>query len=273
MLWLLGENGLRKYDRMEATEPAEISRAFPAGGFFVTRNSWEPDASYLMIDCGEHGFLNCGHAHADALSFVFSFEGEPIFIDSGTYCYTADTDARQYYRSSAAHNCLTVNGRSSSTPGEPFTWKSVARATLIEWSENSSGVHRFRGSHDGFREQGVEYEREILLQRDKTLILHDAVKSENPCSYELNFILSPKANAEIHDNSVKIVYPRNGTPCALRIATTITADDKAIVGQWRTEPCFISGRYGSKVGSNKIIYSIRAEGQLKISNFFSKALV
>ena len=271
MLWLLGEKGLDRYDLIEAEEPAETSKAFPAGGFFVARNSWQRDASYLMIDCGEHGFLNCGHAHADALSFVFSFEGEPIFIDSGTYCYTSDIDARQYYRSSAAHNCLLAGGQSSSVPDKPFTWKRVARASLIEWREDSPGVARFRGSHDGFRGQGVEYEREILLRSDKSLLLRDAVKSESLCSYELNFILSPKARAEIYDDSVKIVYRKNETLSALRIATATAGDDHALVGRWRSEPCFISTRYGSQVESSKIIFSIRARGHLEISNNFSRA--
>ncbi|HEY8559751.1 MAG TPA: alginate lyase family protein [Pyrinomonadaceae bacterium] len=274
LLWLLGRDGLGKYDEMPAEPPAENSKAFSSGGFFVARSSWEPDASYVLIDCGEHGFLNCGHAHADALSFVFAFEGETVLTDSGTYNYTSDQESRQYFRSSGAHNCLTVNGRSSSVPAGAFTWRSVAAASLIEWRENAAGGCLFRGAHDGFRDLGVDYEREISLQSDKTLILRDTVASEQSCSYELNFILSANARAEINDDSVKIFYRKNDRPAALQIVTALEADAGAAgAAGWRIEPCFISSRYGSKVQSSKIIFSVAAKGRLKISNFFTKAVI
>jgi hypothetical protein len=104
LLWLLGAEGLRKFDELEAVEPTKVSKAFETSGFFAMRDSWAADANFILVDCGIHGFMNGGHAHADALNFILSFGGEPIFVDSGTYNYTSDLAARQLFRSTSAHN-------------------------------------------------------------------------------------------------------------------------------------------------------------------------
>ncbi|MBV9209999.1 MAG: heparinase II/III family protein, partial [Acidobacteria bacterium] len=77
-LWLLGEAGLRELEELASHPPAETSRAFPDGGFYVMRDGWTRDANYLLLDCGEHGVFNCGHAHADALSFELAARGRTL---------------------------------------------------------------------------------------------------------------------------------------------------------------------------------------------------
>ena len=33
--------------------------------------------------------MNCGHAHADALAFELAIDGQAVFVDPGTFTYTA----------------------------------------------------------------------------------------------------------------------------------------------------------------------------------------
>ncbi|MGH7183388.1 MAG: alginate lyase family protein, partial [Nitrospiraceae bacterium] len=104
LLWMLGPKGLNRYDSLSIEPPQETAKSFDQGGYFVVRSGWSAKSTYLMLDCGPHGAMNCGHAHADALSFEYSADGTTWIIDPGTYTYTGDAGQRTYFRSSQAHN-------------------------------------------------------------------------------------------------------------------------------------------------------------------------
>ena len=269
LLWLLGIEGLERFDALNALEPTETSKAFATSGFFAMRDSWKADATFLLVDCGEHGFLNCGHAHADALNFVLSYSGTPVFVDSGTSNYTSDLAARQYFRSTAAHNCLTVNGESSSIPGSAFSWETVAEARLLEWREDEDEVY-FRGTHNGFARFGVDYEREILLKKHDSVVLKDSVKSDNLNSYELNFILSPQCEAETANGSVAIYRKGNRKQPLLAVYTELISENSDDEGSWAVENCWVSPRYGAKIESQKLTFTLKIKGNVVIRNTFNR---
>ncbi|MBC7900373.1 MAG: alginate lyase family protein [Saprospiraceae bacterium] len=271
LLWLLGAEGLRKFDEIEAIKPKETSKAFAASGFFTVRDSWKADANFLLIDCGEHGFLNGGHAHADSLSFVLSFNGQPIFVDSGTYKYSSDPQAREMFRSTPAHNCLTVNGESSSVTDGPFSWASAANSKLLEWRDDSDCVH-FRGTHDGFERFKVNYEREIVFRNHGEIVINDLIKSEALNLFELNFILSPNIEAEVNQDTVRIFAKNREKQWLLTFSSKMIAKSFEYEGFWKIEKCYISSRYGAKVESRKLVFTIMAEGQFQIRTTFSKAV-
>ncbi len=264
LLWLLGPRGLVRFDEIPESEPTEKVKAFASSGFFTVRDSWEDQANALFIDCGEHGFLNGGHAHADALHFVLSVDGLPVFVDAGTYNYTSDPKARELFRSTVAHNCLTVNGESSSIPNGPFSWKRSAAAKLLEWSNNADGVI-FRGSHDGFYRFGVIYEREIRFNRGN-IIVNDNIKSNSLNCYDLNFILSPHVEAEITEDFRLIVRTKDGKRVLLTVDTKLVSVDGTDSGVWSVEPFSVSPRYGFLVDSTKLTFKIKTGGDLRICN-------
>jgi hypothetical protein len=124
--------GLRAREaRAAAAPPARwTSAALNASGYFVSRT---PRGDHLVFDAGPHGFLNGGHAHADALSLTLSVDGAPLLIDPGTATYTMDRHIRDRFRSTPMHNALTIDGRSQSEPRGPFHWKSMAGAHAPIW--------------------------------------------------------------------------------------------------------------------------------------------
>ena len=270
LLWLLGAAGIRKFNSIPAVEPDRRSGAFKDGGFFTCRSGWNSKADFIFIECGPHGFLNGGHAHADALNFVLSVDGQPIFIDSGTYGYTADLASRRLFRSGVSHNCLSVNSESSSVPGGAFTWKTTADAKLIEWLENDETVH-FRGLHNGFERFGVEYEREIEFGKNPLVTLTDIVKSSGPNDFELNFILSPGTDAQVQADSLNVLILNESRPL-LNINTETADGSVERSGEWTIENCEVSSCYGWKVKSKKLIFSTRMHGNFQILNRFSKLI-
>lgn len=264
LLWLTGPAGLAAFDSLKAVPMHEMGQAFQESGAYVVRDP----SSFVVIDCGQHGFMNCGHAHADALSFVASFLGVPVFVDSGTYTYTADRNARDYFRSSSAHNCLTVNGSGSAEPNGPFSWKHWPDSKVLEWNcDDPEAV--FRGSHNGYERFGVEYEREFRINRSSGVILIDKVRTNVSNKFAINFILSPLIEAEMRSDDRIILRPKDGKQDLLAIVTKVigeTSGDER--GAWQIEPTHISPRYGMLVPTTKLIFSIDRNADFEVENRF-----
>jgi uncharacterized heparinase superfamily protein len=104
------------------------SRLFPESGYAVLNSS----TSHAVLDVGAHGFLNGGHAHADALSLTLSVRGRPLLIDPGTASYV-DPVLRDRLRSTAMHNTVVVDGRPQAVPAGPFHWRTRANGRVETW--------------------------------------------------------------------------------------------------------------------------------------------
>jgi hypothetical protein len=218
-----------------------------------------------VIDWGPHGFLNGGHAHADALSFILSLGGRPLFVDSGTYVYTADLRARDLFRSTAAHNCLTVDGVSSSISSGPFSWKTTATSTLLSFERRDGGVF-FAGEHDGFTDLGVAYKREIEFTPERTTII-DKISSERFRSFEINFILAPGLSAEIDGGFVVI---SEGEHPRASIETIVEAHNGGYTAEWSTDDWQVSTAYGRLIPTTRLTVTCNGTGTFAISNTVRK---
>src|SRR5262249_5356572 len=62
ILWLLGEEGLSDYDRIQSAPPSGLARAFDDSGFLIARDGWTHNDSYVSMRCGPTG---SAHSHAD----------------------------------------------------------------------------------------------------------------------------------------------------------------------------------------------------------------
>ena len=231
-LWLLGTEGPQRFDRLEATPPASTSRAFQVGGYFVMRDGWTPDTNYLVIDCGPHGVLNCGHAHADALAFELVARGRSVLIDPGTHTYTGSLHWRSYFRSSAAHTTLTIDGESSSLPGGPFSWRHIARASLVTWTSRKR-LDYFEGVHDGYARLPAPavHRRSILFLKGDYWIVRDTVVSDGEHGVELRFHLAPGIALQIASPTVATALWGDGAKSSKLMITTLASDGSF----WREE--------------------------------------
>jgi hypothetical protein len=107
---------------------------FADGGYVVMRSGWDPRAHQLIFDVGPLGCsVSAGHGHADLLSIQCALYGESYLVDSGTYVYTADSKWRDFFRGTAAHSTVMVDGLGQAVPGGPFAWQSHPSAHLRRW--------------------------------------------------------------------------------------------------------------------------------------------
>ncbi len=146
------------------------STPFPHAGIYVMRHA----DRYLICDCGPNGQRgNGGHAHNDTLSFEL-YAGRPWIVDPGTYTYTGDLDAYNWFRSTAAHNTLVVDGEEQARfdPHEPFLLAPDAQPTVRRW-ESTPDYDLLDAEHTGYHRlpDPVTHRRHILFDKQSGLWL------------------------------------------------------------------------------------------------------
>ncbi|HQZ96565.1 MAG TPA: alginate lyase family protein [Pyrinomonadaceae bacterium] len=188
LFWLTGPDSIKLFTAIEAEEPAITSTDFANGGYCVMRDGWSDTDNYLIVDCGEVGSLAGGHGHADAMSIEVAVHGKTLLVDSGTYTYHESCELRDYFRSTAAHNTLEIDGVSSSEPATAFSWKTRAEAKRDNWI-STDRFDLFEGSHNGYERLNdpATHSRSILFLKNDYWIIRDLVETQGEHQYSLNF--------------------------------------------------------------------------------------
>ena len=244
-LWLLGVEGLRAFDELKSDKPAKESVAFADGGYYVMRDGWSPAANYLLFDCGPHGWANCGHAHADALSIDVAAGGKTVIVDPGTFTYTCHKELRDWFRGSTAHNTVTVDGQSSSLPLDTFSWKTKTACERLAWFEHERFTY-VSGRHNGYEQLAKPgtHTRSILFLKNDYWVMRERVDLTGR-----------------HQIDQWFHFDSGVSPDQLRI------ESFAENGAWRTEEGWVSHCYAERTPAPVRVFSATAEGAFEITTF------
>lgn len=132
------------------------STTFADTGYVVLRDG---DGGHAVFDAGVHGYMNGGHAHADALSLTLRIGKHPLLVDPGTSTYTFDSQLRDWMRGSFNHNTVAIDGRPQSIPAGPFHWKTTCDGHLVG-SRHGERFDWVEAIHDGYAP--IEHRRSII---------------------------------------------------------------------------------------------------------------
>ena len=235
--WLCGPDAAA---RMPVESTHWPSSALTASGYYVSRT---PRGDHLVFDAGPHGFMNGGHAHADALSCTLSIGGRPVLIDPGTATYTMDRDLRDRFRSSMMHNTVVLDGRSQSQPIGAFHWRSRTTAEAPIWRA-ATGCDYMEGTHDAYAP--ARHTRAILAVHGigwwilDHLLGAEAIAAENFWHIHPLWTVSPESphvcRLTSGDNVLKIastapiaVLPPGKDPLAVRSPAYGTLEPAAVL--------------------------------------------
>jgi hypothetical protein len=187
--WSAKPSTLRVSDPLVADVPVRRGACavsvFPETGYVTMRDR---DGGHLVFDVGPHGYLNGGHAHADALAVTLAVGGRPLLIDPGTATYTMDPALRDRMRRTASHNTLAIDNRSSSVTAGPFHWASRADGRLNAVRRNP-GFGWAEGIHDGFA--GVRHRRTVVRGAGSGWLVVDEVLGRGPHRADLYWHFDP----------------------------------------------------------------------------------
>jgi hypothetical protein len=192
----------------------ERPRSFSTAGLVLLRTPPEDGPEiWCRCDGGPHGFLSiAAHAHADALSLEVRHDGIDILADPGTYCYHGEPEWRQYFRSTAAHNTIRIDGRDQSASGGPFLWTSQPRTTALRDEVDEDGALIWAAAHDGYRSLpggGVRHQRVVRLDpTTRTLTVTDELTGRGSHPLEMFFHLGPDVSALLNGAEAELTWSR-----------------------------------------------------------------
>lgn len=205
LFWYFDASVIQKLDRY-ASAPIK-SKAFPHGGYYIMKH----EDNHVFICCAPLGLQGRGgHSHNDALSFELVLRGEKVITDSGSYNYTGDYKARNYYRSTAAHNAPYIEGvEINSFIDEKYLWnmKDEAKPECLVFEETDAYI-LFKGRHFGYTKIDPELvvEREIKFEKEsKKIDIKDQVSKKNLQELLCNLIF-------VKENEAKKFQSNNKTP-------------------------------------------------------------
>ncbi len=183
-LWLLGPGAPTAFQQLTPSVPDETVHVFRESGFAFVRSGWGPKDTYVCFDCGPHGWLNCGHAHADMLSIQVYKGSEAVIIDSGTFSYQSPW--RDWFRGPEAHAVVRVNGGYPAVPATPFQWRAKPHHGSLRVL-TINGIHCLRGTMDA---GSWKHTRELFFFGHGLLALLDTVDVHEQSVIEARFPLA-----------------------------------------------------------------------------------
>ena len=264
IVWLLGLEGILAYETLAAEKPKEKSTAFKAGGYFIMRDGWEKTDNFLLVDAGDLGGLSGAHGHADVLSIDLAAGGKTLLVDSGTYTYHDPVELRYHFRSTAAHNTLTIDDNSSSEQGEKFSWVTKAETKTESWISKDR-FDFFSASHNGYErfiENPARHSREILFLKNDYWIMRDFVETKGEHDYSLNFHFKPETAPAIKksENGNFCISEESTGQTGLRLFTFNS-------GEWKIEESCVSNCYGERLKSPLSRFVSHNKGKQELFTF------
>lgn len=253
--WLLGRESRERFDAIAAQSARPLrSRAFVDSGYYLIQSGQAAERISVLFDCGELGFHSiAAHGHADALSFTLRAFGRDVLVDPGTFDYFSYRPWREYFRSTRAHNTVTIDGAEQSVPLGLFMWGERARPRCLSWEPTAEGG-RIIAEHDGYRRLNdpVTHRRSLVLDGStRTVTVRDEILAKDAHDVELFFHLSDQSMVTaLVDNQCYIAVKGGGTvllelDARLRLTTVTGGEDP--IGGW------VSPGYHRKAASTTIV--------------------
>jgi hypothetical protein len=264
--WLLGDGAEAAFGALPSApeRPLPVRRSFPDGGYHILGRGFErEDEIRLVVDAGPLGYQRiAAHGHADALSFTLSVAGMEFLVDPGTYAYHDEEPWRAYFRGTAAHNTVRIDGLDQSEAGGKFMWLAKARAGCRLWRE-SGHVDEFEGWHDGYMrlEDPVMHRRRIVLEKSGgRIVIEDVLEMDGTHDVELFFHAAEACRFEAigRDFAVR----RAGKGILLKLPRRLGAAVQVYRGSETPIAGWVSRRFGVKEPAPTLRWHARVNGAI-----------
>jgi hypothetical protein len=256
--WLLGAEADARFHALPGNAArAPSRRAFVDGGYFVLGSDFGTGREVrLVVDAGPLGYGSlAAHGHADALSFTLSAGGHELLVDPGTCTYRPDSPWRAFFRSTAAHNTLRIDGQDQSEAGGSFLWLSKANAACSHW-QSTPAEDRFEGWQDGYMRlpDPVMHRRRITLHKvQRRVEVEDVLETTGMHFVELFFHFAEQCEVARVEHGVMVT--RDGARALLRLPEVQGAAVQVIRGQESPRLGWVSRRFDELAPCSTVVWS------------------
>lgn len=244
------------------------------GGVAIFRNGWNVENPfYLLFTTAYHSKV---HKHADDLSFILSYGKTDFFVDSGKYNYNEKDAFRKYFRSTLAHNTITVDGQSYE-----IVDKKKNNPQILAY-ETAKSISYVRGTHTLY--DGVKIMRTLIyLKQQNSLLVHDQIQSSQNHTYTQIFNIGKDVSV-VHDGSKGFLLSSKIENKQLQLIQIGKIDEKKIYqGSLKPIAGWLSEEFNKKIPITQLQFLnkgknceyktiINSHLDLGVSNFVVKSL-
>ncbi len=192
---------------------------YPNSGYGVMHHHDKNSDIHCLVDFGPFTLNDIPfHGHSDKLHFALHAMGNDIFIDPGFYYSMEKTQQWiEYFRSTAAHNTMTIDGKDQSTLNYATGKLIESPAALIQSMANdTSMIITAQCIHNSNTKKPIIHQRTFELKTDtKILSIEDKVIGEGSHSLSWYFHCGIGISTELDTVNKQIkLNNRSGTTVA-----------------------------------------------------------
>lgn len=261
-VWWFGPSVVELFEEQSCRGRRLSSKGFTSSQIFIQRydsDSAGDDSAYAIIDCGDNGARGHGsHAHSDALSIEVYACGRTLLRDPGTFAYTGSERWRNWFRSTASHNTVRIDGEeiSPTIEGWLFALGSNIRPRVNGW-RLSPERDLLDAEHYGYTRltSPVTHRRQVTFEKDGGYwVIEDSFSGDG--LHEFEFCFNFDAGLEVSLGREHQVIARDDR-CMLVVAPlSEQVFEIEVVDRW------VSLSYGKFAPASGIIYRLSAGSPL-----------
>lgn len=175
---------------------------------------------YFHFRSGGFGYLSiAAHSHSDLNSFYLSVNGQPVFVDVGTYCYRKDPKYRNYFRSAQAHNTVSLNNQNHVVAYGFNHWhnKKNLGAKVIDYRDSDETL--MLTSKCCFPDHATHIRKVILDKSNFKLEIIDEIEASGNVEGQMFLHLSPELNFKknaVELNDGKSIFVESKSPFSIK---------------------------------------------------------
>lgn len=234
---------------------------FPSGGYTAIRDEFRDRKVFMLFDHGPLGYLSlAAHGHADALSIWLHIDDQPVLVDAGTYTYGSSGQWREYFKSTPAHNTLSVNGESSSVMASSFNWSQKAEVKMTR-SRRDQAVF-LEAEHNGYlRRFATVHRRQITYAAGTFRIADTLMHCPSSLPVEVNWLFHPRLDVRVKNLEIEILDDDD-------LIMTISGKGGLAPTLYRGSEAPTRGWYSNSVGVKCPTFQCCFEGSLAAGEVF-----
>jgi len=243
--FMLDAQQKKDYQSLREQQPAFSTIYQETSGDFYMRSSWETNANYASFHLKK---LGGGHGHDNLLHLNLFGNGRDYLVDPGRYTYV-NNSWRDYFKSSANHNTLEVDGLPNSIYQDSWS-NSFEAIASNQFTKTTSNFDYAEATNQAYLrlEDPVSIKRRVLFLKPEVWLVVDSFKGATSHTYSQNFIF-PNDKIAKDSDGVLTTYATDNLHIRPLKKVAITLND-----------AWFSSEYNLKTPSKKAVFSQKKTG-------------